>query len=129
MTGPFIFIGTHRVKEGKLEEFRATAIELAEVVEEREPQLHGFNFFLNEDETEVSVVQVHPDADSMLTHMQVAHEHITEATEELISNKDIQVFGPSNEAVLGMIAQLTQAGVPIRAKPVHPDGFSRGSAE
>ena len=71
MSGPFIFVGTHRVKEGKLEEFRATAIDLAEVVEEREPQLHGFNFFLNEDETEATVVQVHPDAGSMLVHMQV----------------------------------------------------------
>ncbi len=129
MSGPFVFVGTHRINDGQLEAFKRDARALVQLVHEREPQLLSFHFFLNEDETEVSVVQVHPDADSMLTHMQVAHEHITEATEELISNKDIQVFGPSNEAVFAMIAQLTQAGVPIRAKPVHLDGFSRGSAE
>ena len=56
----------------------------------------------------------------------VAREHITDATEELLSTQDIQVFGPSNDAVAGMIEQLTQAGVPIRVKPVHLDGFSRG---
>ena len=88
----------------------------------------SFHFFLNEDETEVSLVQVHPDADSMLTHMQVASEHITEATEDLLSTKDIQVFGPSNEAVDGMIAQMTQSGVPIRVKPLHLGGFTRGGS-
>ncbi len=66
MSGPFIFIGTHRVKEGKLEEFRADAIALAALVEEREPQLLGFNFYFNEDETEATIVQVHPDADAVL---------------------------------------------------------------
>lgn len=66
MSGPFIFIGTHRVKEGKLEEFRADAIALAALVEEREPQLLGFNFYFNEDETEATIVQVHPDADPVL---------------------------------------------------------------
>ena len=100
---------------------------MVQLVREREPQLLAFNFFLNEDETEVSVVQVHPDADSMLTHMQVAKEHITEATETLLSTKDTQIYGATNEAVVGMISQLTQAGVPMTVKPVHLDGFTRSS--
>jgi quinol monooxygenase YgiN len=81
MTGPFVFIGTHRIAAGQLEAFKKDARALVQLVREREPQLLSFNFFFNEDETEVSVVQVHPDAASMLTHMQVAREHITEATE------------------------------------------------
>ena len=125
MSGPFIFIGTHRVKEGKLEEFRANAIDLAEVVEEREPQLHGFNFFLNEDESEATVIQVHPDADSMLVHMQVGAEHIKKGVEELLETREIQIYGEPNDAVLGMIEQLTQAGVPISVKPLHLVGFTR----
>jgi hypothetical protein len=125
MSGPFIFIGTHRVKEGKLEEFRTTAIDLAEVVEEREPQLHGFNFFLNEDETEATVIQVHPDAGSMLVHMQVGAEHIKKGVEELLETREIQIYGEPNDAVLGMIEQLTQAGVPISVKPLHLVGFTR----
>ena len=80
MSGPFIFIGTHRIADGQLEAFKNDARALVQLVRDREPQLVSFNFFFNEDETEVSVVQVHPDADSMLTHMQVAQEHITEAT-------------------------------------------------
>ena len=125
MSGPFIFIGTHRVREGKLEEFRADAIALAALVEDREPQLLGFNFFFNEEETEATIVQVHPDADSMLVHMQVAAEHITKGTDELLETKEIQIFGAPNDAVLGMITQLTQAGVPISVKPIHLAGFLR----
>ena len=125
MSGPFIFIGTHRVKEGKLEEFRADAIALAALVEEREPQLLGFNFYFNEDETEATIVQVHPDADSMLVHMQVAAAHITKGTDELLETKEIQIYGAPNDAVLGLITQLTQAGVPISVKPHHLAGFMR----
>ena len=127
MSGPFVFIGTHRIADGQLEAFKKDAHALVQLVREREPQLLAFNFFFNEDETEVSVVQVHPDADSMLTHMQVAKEHITEATETLLSTKDIQIYGATNEAVVGMISQLTQAGVPMTVKPVHLDGFTRSS--
>ena len=127
MSGPFVSIGTHRISDGQLEALKKDARALVQLVEEREPQLLAFNFFLNEDETEVSVVQVHPDAASMLTHMQVAQEHITEATETLLSTKDIQIYGATNEAVVEMINQLTQAGVPITAKPVHLDGFTRNS--
>jgi hypothetical protein len=127
MTAPFVFIGTHRIAEGQLEAFKKDAHALVKLVQEREPQLLSFNFFLNEDETEVSVVQLHPDAASMLTHMQVAQEHITEATETLLITKDIQVYGATNEAVVGMINQLTQAGVPISVKPNHLDGFTRSS--
>ena len=95
MSGPFIFIGTHRIADGKLEAFKKDAEALVQLVREHEPQMISFNFFFNEDETEVSVVQVHPDADSMLTHMQVAHEHISEATEDLLVTKDIQIYGPN----------------------------------
>jgi hypothetical protein len=41
--------------------------ELVELVKREEPRLIPFSVFFNEDVTEVSVVQVHPDADSMLS--------------------------------------------------------------
>jgi hypothetical protein len=125
MSGPFIFVGSHRIREGKLEEFRADAAALAGMVEEREPQLLGFNIFLSEDGTEATVLQIHPDADSMLTHMQVAQEHIEKGSAELLDTQEIRIFGPPNDAVLGMITQLTQTGVPISVHPVHLAGFTR----
>jgi hypothetical protein len=98
---------------------------LAALVQEREPQLLGFDFFLNEDATEATVVQVHPDADSMLVHMQVASAHITKGTDELLETKEIQIYSAPNDAVLAMVTQLTQAGVPISVKPHHLAGLMR----
>ena len=125
MAEPFIFIGTHQIAEGKLDEFKRDCQDLVEIVARNEPQLLSFKFYFNEDESEVSVVQVHPDADSMLFHMQVAHEHISQAAEEQLVTRDIQIFGPPNEAVLGMIDQLSQSGVPLIVKPKHFSGFTR----
>ena len=125
MPGPFIFVATHRIREGKLDEFKADAVALAAHVEAEEPQLHGFNFFLDEAEAEVTVVQVHPDAESMLFHMGVAAKAITKGTDEQLETKEIQIYGEPNETVLGMIEQLTQSGVPISVKPVHLAGFTR----
>jgi hypothetical protein len=125
MAGPFIFVGTHRIKEGKLDDFKSDARALARLVEEQEPRLLGFNFFFNDDETETTVVQVHPDADSMLVHMQVAQQHITKGAEELLETKEIQIYGEPNDAVLGMITQLSQSGVTISVKPRHLAGFTR----
>jgi hypothetical protein len=79
-------------------------------------------------ETEVTVVQVHPDADSMLFHMQVARKHIEEGTEELLDTRDFQIYGPPNDTVLGMIKELAQSGVPLIVKPNHLGGFTRSSA-
>jgi hypothetical protein len=61
---PFIFIGTHRLKEGKLEAFKKSCVELAEFVESNEPRVIAFNVYGSEDGAEVSIVKAHPDAES-----------------------------------------------------------------
>lgn len=127
MSEPFIFIGTHSINEGKLDEFKRDCQELVDVVKQNEPRLVAFNFYFSDDESEVSVVQIHPDADSMLFHMQVAREHITQATEDQLTTKEIQIFGTPNDAVSGMIEQLSQSGVPLTLKPRHFAGFTRSA--
>jgi hypothetical protein len=68
MPGPFIFIATNRLKPGKLAEEKARVPGLVDFIETNEPRLLAFNEFANEEGTEVAVVQVHPDADSMASH-------------------------------------------------------------
>jgi hypothetical protein len=74
VSGPFIFIATNSLKEGKLEAERDRAAELGSFIEAHEPQLLAFNEYANEEGTEVGVVQVHPDAASMEFHMEVVAE-------------------------------------------------------
>ena len=131
MNEPFIFIGTHRLKDGKLEAFKSSCSALVEMAESKEPRLIAFNFYANEEGTEVSVVQVHPDAESLLHHMQVMREHIEGALEEegeLDETLGIQIFGTPNDAVLGMIQHLSQEGAPVTVMPHGLSGFTRTAA-
>jgi quinol monooxygenase YgiN len=122
---PFIFIGTHAIKPGKLERFKEVAAQLAEGVDTHEPQMILFNFYLNEDETEATIVQVHPNADSMVVHMQTMREFIKIGTDELLDSKQIQIFGEPNDAVLGMVKMLSQEEAELSFKPKIGPGVSR----
>ena len=129
MAGPFIFIGTHMLKDGKLESFQADSKALAEVVESSEPRMIAFNVFANEEGTEVSVVQVHPDAESMMLHMQVVRQHISEAyADSLDATASMLVYGPPSDEVLGMMTHLASDGTPVSVKPRHLAGFTRSAA-
>lgn len=129
MSEPFIFIGTHTIREGKLEDFKKQWRELLDVVEAKEPRLIAFNAYVNEDGTELTVVQVHPDADSMLFHMQVARDHISEAYQSVLEKtKRIDVYGKPSDTALEMIRQLAESEVPLSVKANHLGGFTRSSA-
>ena len=84
MSGPFIFIATNRLREGKLAAERERAADLTSFIEASEPQLLAFNEYANEEGTEVGVVQVHPDAASMECHMEVVAERAARAYAETL---------------------------------------------
>jgi hypothetical protein len=123
------FIGTHTIREGKRQDFKQQWRELLEVVEAKEPRLIAFNAYVNEDGTELTVVQVHPDADSMVFHMQVARDHISQAYQSVLEKtRRIDVYGKPSDAVLEMIRQLAGSGVPLTVKADHLGGFTRTTA-
>src|SRR3989440_12194048 len=118
MSGPFIFIATNRLKPGKLDDERRRVPDLVDFIQANEPQLIAFNEYANEDGTEVSVVQVHPDADSMAFHMEVVAERAAAAYAETVAaTPGIQGFGPPGKAVVGMCGPGPGAGVPLGVKP------------
>jgi hypothetical protein len=127
MAAPFIYVGHNTLKAGKLEAYQQNFMpELLEVVEANEPRLLAFNVFANDEGTEIAGVQVHPDADSMLSHMQVMRERITMAYEEYLeATMAIHVYGPPNDAVLEMIKVMATPGVSVSVKPRHLGGFTR----
>jgi quinol monooxygenase YgiN len=130
MSQPFIFISTFRVKPGNLEAFKGMCQALVEFVESNEPGVIAFNLYASEDGTEVSNVQVHPDADSMVSHMQLLHEHISGAGGEegpIDVTASNQIYGVPNDAVLGMIEKF-DPGVPFTIKPLPLAGFTRSAA-
>jgi len=126
MSGPFIFIATNRLKPGKLDEEKARVPGLVEFVEAKEPRLLAFNEYANEEGTEVAVVQVHPDAESMAFHMDVVAERAATAYAETVdATTGIQVFGAPGKAVVEMLRHQAGAGVPLSTKPYNLGGFTR----
>ena len=126
MSGPFIFIATNRLKPGKLADERKRVPGLVEFVEANEPRLIAFNEYVNDDGTEVAVVQLHPDAESMAFHMKVIAERAADAYAATVdATTSIQVFGTPSKAVLELLERQAGAGVPLTVKSVHLGGFTR----
>jgi hypothetical protein len=131
MSQPFVYIGTFRLKRGRLDDFRASCREIVQFVETNEPRVIAFNFYGSEDGSEASLVQVHPDADSMLTHMRLLYEHIAEAYDEdspIDVTTSVQVYGTPTDEVLEMIKGFGP-DVPLLVKPHPIDGFTRSAAK
>ena len=126
MSGPFIFIATNRLKPGKLADEKKRVPGLVDFVEANEPQLIAFNEYVNEAGTEVAVVQMHPDADSMAFHMEVVAERAAAAYAETVAaTTSVQVFGTPSDAVLQLLERQAGAGVQLTVKPLHLGGFTR----
>lgn len=106
MSGPFLFIGTYRVKEGKLHTAKEALGGLTQHVEANEPRLHHFGFYFNDESGEVACVQIHPDSASMEHHMKVIAGHLVNAGEYLdFSAMATRAYGvPSS----GLLAELRE---------------------
>jgi hypothetical protein len=126
MSGPFIFIATNRIREGKLEDERRRVPDLCDFIADNEPRLIAFNEYANDEGAEVGVVQVHPDAESMELHMKVVADRAARAyAETLEATTSIQVYGTPSDAVLEMLGRQAGAGVPLMVKRYHLGGFTR----
>ena len=78
MSETLIYITKWKVKEGRLEDYKKFARQLTEIIEAKEPQIIAFNAFVNEEGTEMTSIQVHPNAASMDFHMQVVNQALGE---------------------------------------------------
>jgi hypothetical protein len=126
MIEPFIFIQTAPVKGGRLEGYQQDFKETTELVEAEEPRVIHFASYINEEGTEQTVIQIHPDAESMRYHMQVAAQHIRERGPRNLdfSKMHIEVYGTPTEPVLELMRELSGSGVPIKTKTLAV-GFTR----
>ncbi len=134
MSKPLIFVSTWKIKEGRLEDYKQFAKEFMEHVKAKEPQLIAFNMYFNEDETEMTSIQVHPDAASMDFHLQVLAKVIGEDMIEWIDRADFlepkqfEIYGIPSAKLLEANQPFVDAGVSQSVKPLHFTGFTRSTA-
>jgi quinol monooxygenase YgiN len=136
VSSPLISVTKARIKEGRLEDFKQFVKKLVENLEAREPQLIAYNVFLNEDGTEMTSIQVHPNAASMDSHMKVLDHVLGEKMEEWVERADfleirqIEIYGPPSDALLEADQQRVDSGALTRIlKPSHVAGFTRSTNE
>jgi len=126
MPGPFIFIATNRLREGRFHAEQQRVPTLAGFIEANEPRLIAFNEYVNEERSEVTVVQVHPDAASFEFHLGVVGDRAREAyARTLEATTSIEVFGTPTETILRTLGQQAGSGVRLKIYPHHLGGFTR----
>jgi hypothetical protein len=90
--------------------------------------------YFNEDETEMTSIQIHPDAASMDFHMQVIQQVLGGDMNEWVKRADflepkhIEIYGTPSAAVLEADQPRVEAGIPRSVKPLHFTGFTRSTA-
>jgi len=128
MAGPFIFIATNRLKPGKVEAERHRVPGLVDFIAAHEPRLIAFNEYVNDEGTEVAVVQVHPDAASFEFHMGAVRERASRAYEDTLdATTGVHVFGAPTQGILEMLRPQAGDGVQYTVKQHHLGGFTRSS--
>ena len=123
MSEPFIFIGSYVVKPEFLDVAPERLRDLTAMVEEREPQLRSFHFYLDEDRARAICVQVHPDAESMATHMAVIANHLASAWDWLEPDGSImQVLGAPPKVLTDYAREFNEE---LDSYPTFVAGFAR----
>jgi len=104
---PIVYIDTSKIRSDKLEELKVAIKGLAAFVEANMPRLISYGFFLDGNQTELTVVAVHQDLASLAFHLDVGAAEFRKFG-NLIDLLKIDVYGNIDEAVLKRLHQKAQ---------------------
>jgi hypothetical protein len=134
MSEPLAYISTWRIKEGRFEDFVQFSQKMVAIYQAKEPRLIAINLFCNDDGTEMTSIQVHPDAASMDFHMQVLEQALGEEMRQWVERADflepkhIEIYGTPSTRLLEADRPVVEAGIARRIKSRHIAGFTRSAA-
>jgi hypothetical protein len=122
MSGPFVVVVKSRVKPGMTEAYNAWLERFCGLVDEREPRILGFHTYSDETGKLSTVVQVHPDAESMEFHFQAMGDQLKEMHQYLDGVESIELLGTPSDRVLKGMSQYQNV---LDMAPVYVAGVSR----
>jgi hypothetical protein len=102
MSQPLVYVDTSEVRNGALEELKAAIRELAEFVEDNEPQLISYDVYFTGEGTEMTVVHLHTDSASLDRHIDVAGPRFGRFA-DLVTLRSIHVYGEPSEKALAQL--------------------------
>jgi hypothetical protein len=108
MSNPIVYVDTSKIREGKFDKLKMAMKDLAAFVEANMPRILSYAFFLNDDQTQMTVVAIHPDSASLEFHLDTgAAEFRKFAT--LLNLLKIDVYGRVSESVISRLEEKAEA--------------------
>jgi hypothetical protein len=107
MSEPIVYIDISEVREGRLEELKSAIDELVAFVDAKVPRAISYGVYLNEEGTRMTVVQVHPDSESLEHHMEVGGPAFAKFRDYL-ELKTIEIYGQPSDKLLEQLQQKAQ---------------------
>lgn len=107
MSEQIVYLDTSTIREGKLEEVKNAMKLLATFVEKNMPQLITYGFYLNQNESRMTVFAIHPDFTSLKNHLDRGAEEFQKFAELIELNK-IEVYGSITDGVRRRLEKKAQ---------------------
>ena len=107
MSEPLISLDTSLIRVGRLDELKSAVAELVEFVRSNEPRPIVYEVFVDQTESRMTVVQVHPDSASMEYHMRVAGPAFA-GFAELVTLSTLDVYGKPSGELLELLRRKVQ---------------------
>ena len=124
MTAMLIFITKHGVKPDRHADLERLTADFLEFVEANEPRMLALDAYLDDAGKMLTLVQVHPDAESMDFHLQVAGDRIHQAF-DVVGNDGVEVYGSPGDTTRGLLQEIATAGIPVDLHARRIGGFGR----
>lgn len=125
MATPIVFISHSRVRDGQLTGLKHFMAQGTKDLEADKPRTLVFLAYLNETETELTIIHAFADAASMDAHLEGVAER-SAAAYEFIESLGFEIYGrPSPQALEMMGGAATRAGIELTIHPEFADGFLR----
>jgi hypothetical protein len=102
MSQPLVYVDCSEVREGALEQLKDAIRELADFIEENEPQLISYIVYFSEDGRQMTVMHVHADSASLDYHMDVAGPRFGRFA-DLVTLSSIHIYGEPSDKALGQL--------------------------
>jgi hypothetical protein len=102
MDQPIIYIDVSKILDGKVDELRTALVELVEFVNVNESLPFAYNFYFNQDNTRMTLIQIHPNAGSLELHLQIAGT-LFQKFSKLIKMESIELYGTVSDKILDQL--------------------------
>jgi len=128
MSESIIFISHQRVKEGKLEGYKQYYRQVAEQAKTNKPGTVAHLAYLNEEGSELSIIHIFPDAESMELHMRGVDE-LAKKAYEYVEILSFEIYGKPADTVLERMMQIVGSRIALNIKPQLIGGYIRFKPE